>query len=96
MTSRSLVGATVGNYQIIRRLAEGGMGVVYLAMHSILGRSAAIKVLLPELSRNRDIVGRLFNEARAEAAIRHRSSLASSCSSPDDGRASARARGSSR
>jgi serine/threonine protein kinase len=71
MTSRSLVGATVGNYQIVRQLAEGGMGVVYLATHSILGRSAAIKVLLPELSRDRDIVGRLFNEARAAAAIRH-------------------------
>jgi serine/threonine-protein kinase len=47
------------------------MGVVYLGTHSILGRPAAIKVLLPELSQRREIVGRFFNEARAATAIRH-------------------------
>jgi serine/threonine-protein kinase len=66
-----MVGVTVGSYQIVRQIGEGGMGAVYLGMHSILGRPAAIKVLLPELSQQRDIVGRLFNEARAATAIRH-------------------------
>src|SRR5207237_90204 len=48
-----------------------GMGAVYLAEHSMLGRRAAIKVLLPELSHHREIVARFFNEARALTAIRH-------------------------
>src|SRR5437870_4195346 len=68
---RAMVGASVGSYQIVSQIGEGGMGVVYLGTHSILGRPAAIKVLLPELSQRREIVGRFFNEARAATAIRH-------------------------
>jgi eukaryotic-like serine/threonine-protein kinase len=44
---------------------------VYAAEHALLGRPAAIKVLLPELSQKQDIVMRFFNEARAATAIRH-------------------------
>jgi serine/threonine-protein kinase len=58
-----LLGVVIGNYQIIRKLGEGGMGAVYL------GRHAAIKVLLPELSARPDIVNRFFNEARAVTSI---------------------------
>ncbi|MBK9036332.1 MAG: serine/threonine protein kinase [Myxococcales bacterium] len=47
------------------------MGVVYAAQHALIGRHAAVKVLLPELSQNQDIVTRFFNEARAATAIRH-------------------------
>ncbi len=47
------------------------MGVVYLARHRHIGRDAAIKVLLPELTKNDDIVARFLTEARATAAIRH-------------------------
>ena len=71
MTERSTSGETMGSYQIVRKIGEGGMGVVHLGMHSILGRPAAIKVLRPGLSLSRDILGRFFNEARAAAAIRH-------------------------
>src|SRR4051794_1398851 len=67
----AMVGVTVGNYQIVRQIGEGGMGAVYLATHAILGRRAAIKVLLPEVSQRRDVVGRFFNEARAATAIKH-------------------------
>jgi hypothetical protein len=70
-TSRSTVGDAIGSYKIVRKIGKGGMGVVYLATHSVLGRPAAVKVLLPELSLNRDMVGRFFNEARAAASIRH-------------------------
>jgi serine/threonine-protein kinase len=45
------------------------MGAVYLAHHSLLGRRAAIKVLLPALSARPDIVNRFFNEARAVTSI---------------------------
>src|SRR4051812_15799079 len=45
------------------------MGAVYLGQHQLLGRRAAIKVLLPELSARPDIVNRFFNEARAVTTI---------------------------
>jgi serine/threonine protein kinase len=64
-----LLGVVIGNYQIIRKLGEGGMGAVYLGQHQLLGRRAAIKVLLPELSARPDIVNRFFNEARAVTSI---------------------------
>jgi serine/threonine-protein kinase len=47
------------------------MGAVYSAEHTLIGRVAAVKVLLPELSQNQEIVTRFFNEARAATAIRH-------------------------
>jgi serine/threonine-protein kinase len=52
-------------------LGEGGMGTVYLAVHAIMGRKAAVKVLKPELARDESLVRRFFNEARAANAIRH-------------------------
>jgi len=64
-------GALLGAYTIVRPLGAGGMGVVYLARHRHIGRDAAIKVLLPELTKNEDIVARFLTEARATAAIRH-------------------------
>lgn len=66
-----MLGEVVGSYVIEAKLAEGGMGAVFRATHQLLGRPAAIKVLLPELSSNREIVNRFFNEARAATAIRH-------------------------
>ncbi|HEX4420618.1 MAG TPA: serine/threonine-protein kinase [Kofleriaceae bacterium] len=64
-----MIGGIVGNYQIVKKLGEGGMGAVYLGQHTLLGRRAAIKVLLPELSSRPDIVNRFFNEARAVTSI---------------------------
>jgi serine/threonine-protein kinase len=64
-----LLGVVIGSYQIIRKLGEGGMGAVYLGQHQLLGRRAAIKVLLTELSARPDIVNRFFNEARAVTSI---------------------------
>jgi serine/threonine-protein kinase len=61
----------IGSYRVTGVLGEGGMGKVYAAEHTLLGRAAAIKVLLPELSRSQEIVQRFFNEARAATAIRH-------------------------
>jgi serine/threonine-protein kinase len=64
-----VIGTTIGSYRILAKLGEGGMGAVYAAEHALLGRRAAIKVLLPELSRRAEIVERFFNEARASTAI---------------------------
>src|SRR3954470_10955767 len=72
MSDGGLVGHTVGNYQVISRIGQGGMGAVYLAHHGVLGRRAAVKVLLPEYSNNPELVGRFLNEARATAQLRHR------------------------
>ena len=62
-------GTLIGQYRIERKLGEGGMGAVYLAVHTLLGRRAAIKVLLTEFTANESIVQRFFNEARAVTAI---------------------------
>ena len=64
-----MLGQVVGNYRILRQLGEGGMGAVYLAEHALLGRRAAIKVLLPALSQREDVIARFFNEARAATTI---------------------------
>ena len=61
----------IGQYQIERQLGRGGFGVVYIGVDVRLGRRAAIKQLLPELSNNREIVERFFNEAKAAANINH-------------------------
>jgi len=64
-------GVAIGQYRVTGTIGRGGMGAVYAAQHALLGRSAAIKVLLPELSQKQDVVMRFFNEARAATAIRH-------------------------
>ncbi|HEY3803496.1 MAG TPA: serine/threonine-protein kinase [Kofleriaceae bacterium] len=66
-----VIGATAGNYRILSKISDGGMGAVYRAEHVLIGRFVAIKVLLPELTANREIVNRFFNEARATTAIKH-------------------------
>jgi eukaryotic-like serine/threonine-protein kinase len=66
-----VIGKTIGNYQILREIGGGGMGTVYLGQHQVIGRLAAIKLLLPSFSANEEMVGRMFNEARMTSLIRH-------------------------
>jgi serine/threonine protein kinase len=66
-----VAGERIGAYEILRFLGGGGMGDVYLGRHVHIGRQAAIKVLLPELTANQDVVRRFFTEARATALLRH-------------------------
>ena len=66
-----MIGQLIGAYKIVAKVGEGGMGTVYLGEHQRIARKAAIKVLLPELSANPQIVARFFNEARATSLIRH-------------------------
>ena len=62
-------GVTFGAYRVVRKLGQGGMGAVYLAEHTLIGRRAAIKVLHGHRSSQRDSVERFFNEARATSAM---------------------------
>ncbi len=66
-----MLGQTIGSYEIIDKIGEGGMGAVYRGKHPRIGREVAIKVLLKELAKSDNIVQRFFNEARAVAAIKH-------------------------
>jgi len=67
----SMVGEVLGSYRVISELSTGGMGTVYRAQHELLGRSAAVKLLRPELTANEELLQRFFNEAKAATAIRH-------------------------
>jgi len=69
--SARVLGSNIGNYTLTAKIGEGGMGTVYRAEHAMLGRRAAVKVLLPEMSNQRDAIARFFNEARAATAIQH-------------------------
>ncbi len=62
-------GTTIGSYELAKRIGAGGMGEVWLAKHTLLGRMAAIKLLHPMFTNREDIVTRFFNEARAATAI---------------------------
>ncbi len=59
------VGQQIGNYQITAKLGEGGMGVVYLAEHPVIGKKVALKAIHPELSRNPEVTSRFMTEAKS-------------------------------
>ncbi|HEV8320083.1 MAG TPA: serine/threonine-protein kinase [Myxococcota bacterium] len=62
---------TIGPYRLLAPIGKGGMGVVYLAEHTVIGRKAVVKILRPEFARKPEIVQRFFNEARAPNAVGH-------------------------
>ena len=66
-----MIGRVVGKYRILDQIGEGGMGIVYRAEHITLGSPAAVKILLPQFTRDALVVDRFFTEAKATSAIRH-------------------------
>jgi hypothetical protein len=72
MTINDLVGRSLGQYQIVQRLGEGGMATVYKAFQPSLNRYVAIKVLPPDLARQQpDFAARFAREAHAVAQLQH-------------------------
>ena len=64
-------GRHFGAYRILRRLGIGGMGHVYLAQDTRLGRHAALKFLSPKLKSNPEMMARLQQEARTASSLNH-------------------------
>jgi Tol biopolymer transport system component/predicted Ser/Thr protein kinase len=70
-SQQTLMGQRLGHYQILFRLGEGGMGIVYKARDQHLDRFVAIKVLPPELVADPDRKRRFVQEAKAASALNH-------------------------
>ena len=61
----------IGPYEVIKRIGAGGMGTVYLAVDTDLGRQVALKVLPPSLASKPEMIGRFRQEAQHAAKLRH-------------------------
>ena len=66
-----MTGKILGNYRILKKIGEGGMGSVYLARDLSLEREVAIKIIAPDLARNPDLMARFRVEAIAQAKLNH-------------------------
>ena len=66
------IGSVLGSYRVLELLGKGGMGYVYRAEHTKLGREVALKLLRTDYAKRKDAVARFIQEARTVNRIRHR------------------------
>jgi serine/threonine protein kinase/tetratricopeptide (TPR) repeat protein len=71
MSNPLMPGSQLLHYRLVRKIGEGGMGVVYEAEDIRLGRTVAIKLLQPSISENPEVKLRFLREARAASALDH-------------------------
>src|SRR5437016_1901182 len=70
--SASMIGRTLSHYRVLEKVGEGGMGVVYLAEDTLLGRRVAIKTIHSRAgAEDRQFRARFLREARAVSALSH-------------------------
>ena len=67
----AIVGKQIGHYQVLNRIGCGGMGEVFLAQDTRLGRKVALKLLRSDFTRNEERLRRFRQEARAASALNH-------------------------
>ncbi|MEK6322332.1 MAG: serine/threonine-protein kinase [Acidobacteriota bacterium] len=70
MSRQTLINSTIGEYRLVDKLGEGGMGEVYQGVHSKIGRVVAIKIL-SQAATGPEFVERFLNEARIQAGLQH-------------------------
>ena len=68
---RAIVGKQIGHYQVLSRIGRGGMGEVFLAQDTSLGRKVALKLLRSDFTRNEERLRRFRQEAQAASALNH-------------------------
>lgn len=70
MSRSTLINSTIGEYRLVEKLGEGGMGEVYQGVHSKIGRVVAVKIL-SQAVHGQEFVERFLNEARIQGGLQH-------------------------
>lgn len=71
LDANTLIGQKIGRYLVEEHIAQGGMANVYRATDTDLDRQVALKIMLPELARDKQFVDRFRREAQAVARLNH-------------------------